>query len=228
MGGLPIVRSLAIAFLTSAVVGQEICTTEQAPNLLVNPSWEAGTAGWSYIFPGGAASISSAYASNGQSSLSVFFLIPYILQATDSPFSSLLPTTASYSLVQQTLTNLEVGKQYTISVDLQGVVSQPYSITEQCVIYLYHDALTTTNLLANKVIQFNHNLNTGWQTFSSTYTATSATLLFGFYAYCTPFKTPVIFNAYLDNAVVRGMFTREHYSLHSFPPKNEPFILSID
>ncbi|KAJ8119274.1 hypothetical protein ONZ43_g3743 [Nemania bipapillata] len=183
MGRLPLVRSLAIAFLTSAVIGQEICTTEQAPNLLTDPSWEAGTAGWTYISPGGTFSTSSSYASDGQSSL-------------------LIPATASYALIEQTLSNLVVGEQYTISIDLQGVISQAYSVSEQCIVYLFHDALSSTNLIASKLIQFNHNTNTGWQTIGGTYTATSSNLMFGFYTYCTPYKTAVIFNAYLDNAVL--------------------------
>ncbi|TGJ81545.1 hypothetical protein E0Z10_g7212 [Xylaria hypoxylon] len=177
MGHLRITASLVIAFLTTTVVAHETCTTEQAPNLLVNPSWEDGTTGWSYSFPGGAAStISNAYATDGTDSL-------------------LLPSAATYTLVHQTLTNLVVGETYTVSVDFQGVVNSIYTISEQCIIYLYHDALTTTNLITYKLLQFNRNVNTGWQTLGGTYKATSATYTFGLYASCTPYKTPRYTNA---------------------------------
>ncbi|KAI0506143.1 hypothetical protein F5B22DRAFT_480656 [Xylaria bambusicola] len=185
MGRLTIIASLAGAIWASAAVAEEICTTEQAPNLLVNPSWEDGLSGWLYNFPGGTSSLSSAVASDGQTSL-------------------LLPSSASYSLMQQTVNNLVVGETYTASIDFQGIVNSNYAITEQCIIYFYHDALTTTNLFQSKVQPFNRAIGFSWQTFSGTYTATSNTMSLGFYASCTPYRSPVIFNAYLDNASLRG------------------------
>ncbi|KAI1307187.1 hypothetical protein F5Y03DRAFT_394230 [Xylaria venustula] len=147
--------SLTVASLASNAVAyifdsnpstQEICTTEPAPNLLVNPSWEDGTSSWTYITPGGSVAVTTAQASDGSKAL-------------------LLPSQASYTVLQQTV-QLVVGQTYDISLDLRGDVSQSYSITEQCIIYLYHDALTTTNLLASGVKQYNRAVNTGWQTLS--------------------------------------------------------------
>ncbi|KAJ2987468.1 hypothetical protein NUW58_g4491 [Xylaria curta] len=176
------IASLAIAISSSAVVAYDACYTQAAPNLLVNPSWEDGTAGWTYITPGGAPSITNAQYSDGEKSL-------------------LLPSSAAYSLIQQTIRNLAVGTAYDVSIDLRGVVSSSYSITEQCTMYLYHDALTTTNLIDYKITQFNRNLNSMWVTLGGKYTATKDNILLGFYATCTPYRTPVVFNLYVDNVI---------------------------
>ncbi|KAI1260680.1 hypothetical protein F5Y18DRAFT_249032 [Xylariaceae sp. FL1019] len=186
MGRLTTITYWAVA-LSSSIVAATYpeCTTQKAPNLLTNPSFEDGTAGWTYITPGGSPSVSNAQALDGSKSL-------------------LVPPTAAYSIVQQTLNNLVVGETYTFSISYKGVVSEPYSLTEQCLMYFYHDSLAQANLFINKNLQFNHNLNADWQTLEASYTATSSTLAFAYYFTCSPYRTPVLFNLYIDNAAVRG------------------------
>ncbi|KXJ88677.1 hypothetical protein Micbo1qcDRAFT_197079 [Microdochium bolleyi] len=186
MGRLATIASWAAALSSSIVVAQAPgCTTQNAPNLLVNPSWEDGTSGWTYTVPGGIVSVTDAQALDGSKSL-------------------LLPSQASYSLVQQTLNNLVIGETYDISLSFNGVVNPQYAVTEQCIMYLYHDSLTTSNLIQQRVFPFSRSTNTGWQTFGGSYTATSSTLTLGYYASCTPYRTPTIYNLYIDNAIVRG------------------------
>ncbi|KAJ5994779.1 hypothetical protein N7481_001756 [Penicillium waksmanii] len=68
-----------------------------------------------------------------------------------------------------------------------------------CNIYLYHDALTTANLIEYKA-GTSYNRYSQWSTVSGPFTATSSSALFGFYAVCSPYHTNNIFNLYLDNA----------------------------
>ncbi|KAJ8124611.1 hypothetical protein O1611_g9029 [Lasiodiplodia mahajangana] len=179
-------RSLACAILTTAgalVTASDDCYEEASPNLLTNPSWEDGLTGWTYIYPH---STSTA-------------------QQSDGDYSLMSTTVYPYQLVTQTVGDLVVGTAYEFSVDFNIIVSN-LAITETCTMYLYHDSLTTTNLVSWKNNAYNMSPK-GWQTLSGTYTATTTSVLFGIYTACSPYRLSQI-AIYLDNAVLRGPSTQ--------------------
>lgn len=110
---------------------------------------------------------------------------------------------AAYYMITQTLNNLQVGVSYDFSIDVLGVVNPSYPVSETCIFYMYHDALTTSDLITHENRIYTKSTNS-WQTFSGTYTPTSSSMLFGVYMTCSPYHTTQIFNVYFDNAVAKG------------------------
>ncbi|KAI0102116.1 hypothetical protein GGR51DRAFT_574260 [Nemania sp. FL0031] len=187
MARQPSVRLLACAILATAsalVTASDDCYEETSPNLFTNPSWEDGLTGWNYIYPH---TISTA-------------------QHSDGDYSLMTTSQYSYQLVTQTVNDLVVGTAYEFSVDFNIIVSN-VGLVESCTMYLYHDVLSSTNLVAVKAGAYNLNSNKDWKTLTGTYTATATSALLGFYTVCSPYRIPQI-AIYLDNAVLRGPATQ--------------------
>ncbi|KAI0438191.1 hypothetical protein F4803DRAFT_569825 [Xylaria telfairii] len=188
-------KSLASAILATIpafVAATNDCSTENAPNLLVNPSFETGVDGWSTNF---GLTASTDCASDGTHSLK---------------------SSAVYAanVLSQTVNDLAVGTEYEFSIDYRIAVTDYAYITETCTAYLYHDSLSYANLFGSKVASYTINSDKIWITLSGKYTATSSSTLFGFYVACTPYRLPQI-SIYADNAIVRGKGSSLAVSLES-------------
>ncbi|KAI1737851.1 hypothetical protein F4680DRAFT_427240 [Xylaria scruposa] len=181
-------RTLASAILAVAaiVAADDNCFTESSPNLLVNPSWENGLDGWNYIYPH---TLSTAQASDGTTSL-------------------MSTAVYSYNLVTQTVNDLVVGTQYDFSIDFNIIVTN-VGLVESCTMYLLHDSVSSSSIIALKSGVYNLHSNQGWQTLAGQYTATSSSTTFEVYTICSPYRIPQI-SIYIDNAILRGK---------GFPPK---------
>lgn len=103
------------------------------------------------------------------------------------------------------MSGLEVGLTYNFSIDFKAVVNPVYSIQQNCIFYMFHDSLTQANLIVelNKVYARD---DSSWATYGGTYTPDSGNLELGIYLSCTPYKSPILFNAYFDNARAVGTF----------------------
>jgi hypothetical protein len=95
-----------------------------------------------------------------------------------------------------------VGTEYELSFDFKVGVAN-IAVTESCTIYLYHDSLSTSNVVRQTTGSFSLSTNDRWQTLAGKYTATSDSAVFGFYATCSPYRIPQI-SIYVDNAYMRG------------------------
>lgn len=107
------------------------------------------------------------------------------------------------SYVRQSISNLQAGLTYNISVDLKAVVNPVYSITEQCFFYIYHDSLTTNDLITQLSRQYTR-ADSSWATYGGAVTPASSNMDIGMVLSCSPYHTSVIFNACIDNAVMQG------------------------
>lgn len=107
----------------------------------------------------------------------------------------------SFQHVYQTVNNLVVGTEYDFSADVNLIVTN-LAITESCIIYLYHDSLTSPNLIASKTSVFRSGTE-NWQTVAGKYTATGSDTVFGIYITCSPYRLPQL-SIYFDNAILRG------------------------
>ncbi|KAJ3568630.1 hypothetical protein NPX13_g6356 [Xylaria arbuscula] len=193
---LKFLASAILTIATSMVSAQDDCHIEVSPNLLVNPSWEDGLSGWSYIYP---RTISSSESSEGSRSLQISGVYPF-------------------QQVNQILNSLVVGRQYDMSVDFKVLVTN-VAITESCTVNLYHDSLASSNIVASKQAGYNQNTR-DWQTLAGQFTATSSSTLFGIYVTCSPYIIPQI-NIYFDNAALR--LPSSSYPASSHPvPSNTP------
>ncbi|KAJ4391117.1 hypothetical protein N0V93_004732 [Gnomoniopsis smithogilvyi] len=182
---LTLLGALISAVSTSPISSRDevvTCTETTTENAFANPSWEDGTSGWEY---NGVPSTTNAYSSDGSYSL----LISGNLVAT--------------SYVRQTISNLQIGLTYNVSVDLKAVVNPVYSVMEQCFLYIYHDSLTTNNLITSLSKQYTR-ADSAWTTYGGTVTPTSTDMEIGMVLSCSPYHTSVIFNAYLDNAIMNA------------------------
>ncbi|KAJ6112297.1 hypothetical protein N7523_008358 [Penicillium sp. IBT 18751x] len=167
----------AVAGSGSTTSGDVTCTdTTVSTNLLSNPSWEDGTGSWSYVYP---VAWTTAQESDGSHSLLLNGIYPFWQ-------------------VSQTISGLVPGTTYQASIDFLLVISQ-VAITESCAVYLFHDSLSTANIINRNFAIYNKNSNSQWVTLSGPVTATSESVMFGFYASCTPYRIPQVI-AYLDNA----------------------------
>lgn len=97
---------------------------------------------------------------------------------------------------------MEVGTPYTFSVDVGRISTNGYTYSGACYFYMYHDSLTTSNLIASSVGTFTSTSTITWKTISGTYTPTASSFEFGFYVACPYYYT--LINSYLDNVVVEG------------------------
>ncbi|KUI61949.1 hypothetical protein VP1G_09095 [Cytospora mali] len=70
--------------------------------MVTNPSWEDGTEGWTYTYPG---TTTDQYSTDGSYSLT---------------FSNL--NVLTYNRIQQTLEGLQIGVEYDVSLDFLGVL----------------------------------------------------------------------------------------------------------
>lgn len=116
---------------------------------------------------------------------------------------SLLPGSLLTTYTRQSLSNLQVGLTYNVSVDLKAVVNPVYSLTQQCYFYIYHDSLTTTNLITSFNKQYTR-ADTAWTTYGGTVTPSSTDMVIGIVLSCALYRSSVIFNTYLDNAIMQG------------------------
>lgn len=101
----------------------------------------------------------------------------------------------------QTVVNLVVGTEYDLSVDFKVLINN-IAITESCYVYLYHDSLTTPNIVRTDVASYNRNSD-NWKTLAGKYIATSSNMMFGVYVTCSPYRIPQV-SIIFDNAVIRG------------------------
>ncbi|PYI10959.1 hypothetical protein BO78DRAFT_160515 [Aspergillus sclerotiicarbonarius CBS 121057] len=137
------------------------CITVPSTNLLLNPSWELGTANWSY---------SNAFITTSNA------------DATNGDYCLVIPRTVNSAIAYQAVADLEIGTEDTLSVDWK---LYPPTLTENCYLYLYHDALLTTNIVASESPMASPS-TVAWRTLKGTYTATSSSMVFGIYTYCSP------------------------------------------
>lgn len=115
--------------------------------------------------------------------------------------STISYTESAYNLLTQTLNNLQVGVPYDVSFDMLGVVGSQ-ALLSNCQIYVYHDTLSTANLIQHTSTAFVRGNTYSWKTYGGRYTPTSSSALIGFYVYCAPYTSSNInlFRLYFDNA----------------------------
>lgn len=118
-------------------------------------------------------------------------------------YHSLISGNTVTTYTRQSLSNLQIGSTYDVSVDLKAVVNPLYSLAEQCFLYIYHDSLTTNNLITTSSKQYTRT-DTAWVTYGGTVTPTSTDMVIGIVLSCSPYHSSTIFNAYLDNAIMQG------------------------
>lgn len=112
-------------------------------------------------------------------------------------------TIAGARLIRQTVSGLQVGTPYNVSVDFKAVVNPAYTLQVSCTFYMYHDTLTTNNLITqfNKVYTRSDDT---WNTYGGTFIPASSSLEIGWVLACSNSYAASIFNVYFDNAVVDG------------------------
>ncbi|KAH6879405.1 hypothetical protein B0T10DRAFT_158034 [Thelonectria olida] len=153
----------------------------QAPNLVLNPSWEQGlTVAWSY--PLGT---------------------PYWGHGDGTQGNAYLNWPAAYSAeAKQTLSNLEVGTQYTVSIDLKMIVNGAGSSGKGCGFDLGNEVNGQVSLVNSAYFTFDETADRSWQTFTGTWVAQSTDFVFHMRMACTFLDDTYGFR--LDNAVVRA------------------------
>lgn len=110
---------------------------------------------------------------------------------------------AGARLIEQTVSNLEVGLAYNVSVDLKAVVNPAYALQVSCQFYMFHDAITTSNLIT-RFSKVYTRADSTWNTYGGTVTPTSSSMMLGWVMACSTTYTSSIFNTYFDNAVMEG------------------------
>lgn len=97
---------------------------------------------------------------------------------------------------------MQVGTPYTFSLDIGRVSTTGAQYSGACYVYVYHDSLTTNNLITSSVGVVTTTGTIQWKTYSGTYTPTASSFEFGVYVAC-----PYVYYAvksYMDNVVVTG------------------------
>lgn len=100
---------------------------------------------------------------------------------------------------------------YDISFDLLGVAGS-IATQQSCLIYIYHDTLTTNNLILRSAAYYNRGTAPSWKTYGASYTPTSSSVLVGFYVSCASSYTTNGLKLYMDNAIAKG-------EAHHFPSR---------
>jgi len=106
-----------------------------------------------------------------------------------------------YNLISQAVSGLTVGTEYEFAFDIKVSITN-VAITESCSAFLYHDTLSSGNVIKQNARTYNLN-NVNWETLTGKWTATSTNTVFGIYVTCSPYRIPQI-NIFLDNAILRG------------------------
>ncbi|KAF4944428.1 hypothetical protein FSARC_14678 [Fusarium sarcochroum] len=178
---LPRTILLLSGLLAPLAVADEVSCSEQASkNLLANPSWESGLPGWSYSYSG--AGLSSEH--------------------TDGVQSVYTPGTVILGQIFQTVQDLQIGVEYSASVDYMPFMDPSTTLQKTCLAYLIHDEALTSNIISYKTMVVNRNTNS-WNTLAGTYKPTKSTMVFRLISNCGTPATP-LFRFYWDNAIFKG------------------------
>ncbi|KAJ3543788.1 hypothetical protein NM208_g3391 [Fusarium decemcellulare] len=173
---------LFLAGLLASFAGADevSCIEQPSENLLANPSWELGLAGWSY-----------SYSGSGLSS-----------EHTDGAQSVYIPGTVILGQIFQTVLISQVGATYTASVDFMPFMDPSTTLQKTCLVYLIHDDALTSNIIDYKTMVVNRNTN-HWNSLSGTYAPTKSTMVFRLISNCGTPATP-LFRMHFDNASFRA------------------------
>ncbi|KAK7223149.1 hypothetical protein V2G26_011152 [Clonostachys chloroleuca] len=164
---------------------QDVCGPQ--PNLLVNPSWELGTIGWTYsnnVSP----QIASGVSSDGAQSLSIS------------------PSVYSTWSVRQSAGGgtLDRSKSYTFSVDIAAAAYPPYAGPLICTLQAYH--CQTYNYIFDKTVAFAPSSTpSAFATYSGSFIPPNLVediVITGYCRYSTQSSTPTPgpFTLFIDNA----------------------------
>ncbi|VUC24914.1 unnamed protein product [Clonostachys rosea] len=186
LGSLLLLPSLGQAASLMPRLQQDICGPQ--PNLVLNPSWELGTSGWTYS-NNFSPQITTDVASDGAQSLSVTGAAVY-----------------STWTVRQSVGGgtLDRTRPYTFSVDITAAAYPPYAGPLICQLQAYH--CQTYNYIFDKTVAFNPSSTpSAFVTYSGSFTPPNLVediVISGNCRYSTQssFPTPGPFVVYIDNA----------------------------
>lgn len=132
-----------------------------------------------------------------------YFPIIFLTSLTEMSSTFTGNSIAGARLIRQTVSGLEVGTTYNVSVDLKAVVNPATALQVSCTFYMYHDSLAVNNLITQFSKVYSRSDN-GWSTHGGTFAPASSSLELGWVLACSTDYSASIFNTYFDNALVEG------------------------
>lgn len=88
-------------------------------------------------------------------------------------------------------------------MDLKAVVNPAIALQVSCTFYMYHDSITTDNLITRFSKVYTRSDN-DWSTYGGVFTPASSSLELGWVLACTTTYAASVFSTYFDHAIVEG------------------------